>query len=178
MDALLVAGERRADLTAGPRLGPGSTVSDAVRALCQTDAMRAVVIYESLTGNTARAARLVAEEVAARGVDVSVYPITDIGLKDLAEADIVFIGTWVDGLILFGQRPGRAGRIRSMPVIDGKRVAAFMTYAVNAGKALDRFATVLDERGAEVVARTLLRRDHLDSGVAHFVTASLATVPA
>ena len=35
--------------------------------------MRAVVIYESLTGNTARAARLVADEVAAQGVDVSVY---------------------------------------------------------------------------------------------------------
>jgi flavodoxin I len=140
--------------------------------------MRAVVIYESLTGNTARAARLVAEEVASHGVEVAVYPITDIGLKDLAEADIVFIGTWVDGLILFGHRPGRAGRIKAMPVVDGKRVAAFMTYAVHAGKALDRFARVLDERGAEVVARTLLRRDRLDAGVAEFVAASLATVPA
>lgn len=140
--------------------------------------MRAVVIYESLTGNTARAARLVAEEVAARGVEVAVYPIGDIGLKDLAEADIAFIGTWVDGLILFGHRPGRAGRIKAMPVVDGKRVAAFMTYAVHAGKALDRFSTVLEERGAEVVARTLLRRDHLDKGIADFVAASLATVPA
>jgi peroxiredoxin family protein len=139
---------------------------------------RAVVIYESLTGNTARAARLIAEEVAAHGVEVAVYPITDIGLKDLAEADIVFVGTWVDGLILFGHRPGRAGRIRSMPVIDGKRVAAFMTYAVHAGKALDRFAKVLDERGATVVARVLLRRDRLDAGVADFVSSSLATVPA
>ena len=116
---------------------------------------RAVVIYESLTGNTARAARLVAEEVAAQGVDVSVYPITDIGLKELAEADIVFVGTWVDGLVLFGHRPGRAGRIKAMPVVDGKRVAAFMTYAIHAGKALDRFAQVLNERGATVVSRTL-----------------------
>jgi flavorubredoxin len=140
--------------------------------------MRAVVIYESLTGNTARAARLVADEVAAHGVDVAVYPITDIGLKDLAAADIVFVGTWVDGLILFGHRPGRAGRIKSMPVIDGKQVAAFMTYAVHAGKALDRFATVLDERGATVVATTLLRRDDLAAGVPEFVSASLATVPA
>lgn len=140
--------------------------------------MRAVVIYESLTGNTARAARLVAEEVAAHGVDVSVYPITDIGLKDLAEADVVFVGTWVDGLILFGHRPGRAGRIKSMPVVDGKRVAAFMTYAVHAGKALDRFAKVLDERGANVVARALLRRDHLEAGIGDFVSSSLAAVPA
>jgi hypothetical protein len=140
--------------------------------------MRAVVIYESLTGNTARAARLIADEVAAHGVEVSIYPITDIGLKDLAEADIVYIGTWVDGLVLFGHRPGRAGRIRSMPVIDGKRVAAFMTYAVHAGKALDRFARVLEERGAIVVDRALLRRDHLDRGVAELVASSLAAVPA
>lgn len=140
--------------------------------------MRAVVIYESLTGNTARAARLVADEVAAQGCDVAVFPITDIGLKELAEADIVFIGTWVDGLVLFGQRPGRAGRIKNMPVIDGKRVAAFMTYAINAGKALDRFAKVLDERGATVVSRMLLRRDHLEAGVEDFVAVSLDSVPA
>ena len=83
--------------------------------------MRAVVIYESMTGNTAKAARLIAHEVAARGVDVAVYPITDVDLKALAEADVVFVGTWVDGLVLFGHRPGRAGRLRSLPVIDGKR---------------------------------------------------------
>jgi peroxiredoxin family protein len=140
--------------------------------------MQAVVIYESLTGNTARAARLIADEVAAHGVDVTVFPVTNIGLKALADADVVFVGTWVDGLVLFGHRPGRAGRLKAMPVIDGKRVAAFMTYAVHAGKALDRFATVLDERGATVVTRMLLRRDHLDRGIADFVAATLATVPA
>jgi hypothetical protein len=90
----------------------------------------------------------------------------------------VFIGTWVDGLVLFGHRPGKAGRIRSMPVIDGKRVAAFMTYAIKAGKALDRFQKVLTERGAVVVARGLLRRDHLERGIDELVTEALATVPA
>jgi hypothetical protein len=140
--------------------------------------MRAVVIYESLTGNTARAARLVGEAVAGERVEVAIYPITSIGLKDLAAADIVFVGTWVDGLVLFGHRPGRAGRIRSMPVIDGKRVAAFMTYAIHAGRALDRFADVLEERGATVVARILLRRDRLEAGVEGFVRDALATVPA
>ena len=96
--------------------------------------------------------RLIADEVASRGVEVAVYNITDIGLKELAEADVVFIGTWVDGLVLFGHRPG-AGRIKRMPVVDGKQVAAFMTYAIHAGKALDRFSRVLTERGAVVVAR-------------------------
>jgi hypothetical protein len=144
----------------------------------ETGVTRAVVIYESLMGHTARAARLIGEAVAAEGVEVAIYPITDIGLKNLAEADIVFVGTWVDGLVLFGHRPGRAGRIRSMPVIDGKRVAAFMTYAIHAGRALDRFAEVLEERGATVVGRMLLRRDRLEAGIDDFVRGALATVPA
>ncbi len=139
---------------------------------------RAVVIYESLTGNTARAAQLIADEVASRGVEVTIYNITDIGLKELAEADVVFIGTWVDGLVLFGHRPGRAGRIKRMPVVDGKQVAAFMTYAIHAGKALDRFSRVLTERGAVVVARGLLRRDRLDQGIEELVSEALATVAA
>lgn len=140
--------------------------------------MRAVVIYESRTGNTARAARLIAGELATRGVEVAVYPVTAIGLKDLAEADVVFVGTWVDGLVLFGHRPGHAGRIRAMPVIDGKRVVAFMTYAVHAGKALDRFARVLTERGATVVGGGLFRRDRVDRGISELVSEALATVSA
>jgi peroxiredoxin family protein len=140
--------------------------------------MRAVVIYESLTGNTARAAQLVAEAARAEGAEVSVYDITNIGLKDLAEADLVFVGTWVDGLVIAGHRPGRVGRLRAMPVIDGKRAACFMTYAIHAGKALSKLERVVEERGGTVVASTLLRRDRLAVGVAEFVHDALATVPA
>jgi len=140
--------------------------------------MRAVVIYESLTGNTARLARLIGGTVRAAGVDVSVFPIDGIGLKELAEADLVFLGTWVDGLVLFGHRPGRKGKLQRMPVIDGKRVALFMSYAIHPGKALDRFARVAEERGGRVVVRQLFRRDRLEAGVDDFVQVALAAVPA
>jgi hypothetical protein len=91
---------------------------------------------------------------------------------------VVFLGTWVDGLILVGHRPGRAGKLRRLPVIDGKRAALFMTYAVHAGKALERFAHVVEERGAVVVGRQLFRRDRVEVGVDDFVQNALATVPA
>jgi hypothetical protein len=140
--------------------------------------MRAVVIYESLTGNTARAAQLIGAAAEQAGAEVAVFPIDAIGLKELAEADIVFVGTWVDGLILVGHRPGRKGKLQRLPVIDGKRAATFMTYAIHAGKALDRFAAVIEERGAVVVARQLFRRDKLEVGVDDFVHNALAAVPA
>jgi hypothetical protein len=139
--------------------------------------MRAVVIYESMTGNTARAAQLIATAARDAGAEVALFTLDDIGLKELAESDVVFLGTWVDGLVLFGQRPGRTGKLRQMPVIDGKRVALFMTFAINAGKALDRFARVAEERGGVVVSRQLFRRDRLEVGVEDFVQVSLAAVP-
>lgn len=139
---------------------------------------RAVVIYESRTGNTARAARLIGEAVRAAGAEAAVFPVESIGLKELAEADVVFVGTWVDGLVLFGHRPGGKGKLRKLPVIDGKRAAIFMSYAVHAGKALDRLADVVEERGGTVVARQLFRRDRPGAGVDDFVHNALAAVPA
>ena len=77
----------------------------------------------------------------------------------------MFIGTWVDGLVLFGHRPGRAGASGPCPSSTAS-APPFATYAIHAGKALDRFARVLEERGATVVSRTLLRRDRLEAGIA------------
>lgn len=131
--------------------------------------MKAVVLFESMTGNTRRAAELIGGALAAQGDEVSVRPVTDIDFHELAIADVAFIGTWVDGLVLFGQRPGRAGRLRRLPVLDHKPVAVFCTYAINAGKALDKTAAVLEERGAVIVGRRQFRRDRLERGMAEFV---------
>ena len=75
--------------------------------------MNAVVIYESLTGNTAKAGRAIAAGLTAGGVPTEAFPITAIDYQALADAELVIVGSWTDGLILFGQRPGRvdgAGR--------------------------------------------------------------------
>jgi menaquinone-dependent protoporphyrinogen IX oxidase len=132
--------------------------------------MKAVVLYESMTGNTRRAAGLIGGALAATGDDVTVRPVTDIDFHELAIADVVFVGTWVDGLVVFGQRPGRAGRVWKLPVLDRKPVAVFCTYAINAGKALDKTAAILEAKGALIVGRRQFRRDRLEQGVTEFVT--------
>ena len=79
--------------------------------------MSAVVIYESLTGNTRRAAGIMGAELERAGVPTTVCPITRINYQALADADLVIVGTWTDGIFVVGQRPGRAARIRKLPVI-------------------------------------------------------------
>ena len=139
--------------------------------------MKAVVLFESMTGNTKRAAELIGGSATAAGDEVSVRNVTDIDFHELATADVVYIGTWVDGLVLFGQRPGRSGRLQKLiPVLDRKPVAVFNTYAINAGKALDKTAALLEAKGALVIARRQFRRDRLDEGIAEFVDEVRANV--
>ena len=77
-------------------------------------------------------------------------------------ADIVLIGTWTHGLFFVGQSPWAAGDIANMPVMRGKKAACFLTYALEAGKSLDRLSTAVGQTGAEVVGGLQIKRNHLE----------------
>jgi hypothetical protein len=136
----------------------------------------AVVIYESLTGNTARAGQAIAAELTEQGVPTRAFPITKIDYQALSDADLVIVGSWVDGLILVGQRPGRLGRVRAMPALAGKRTVVYLTYAIDPGKALQKMSDAVAARGADVLGGQVIRRDKLDDGVDEFVDRVLAVI--
>ena len=138
--------------------------------------MNVVVIHQSRTGNTRRAAELIGGAAALAGATVAVRPVTNIDYKELAEADVVFVGTWVDGLILFGHRPGDTGKVRQIPKLWDKKVAAFMTHAVNPGNAADKFSALLEGHGGTVVAARSLNRRRLEDEAPAFATEVLASV--
>jgi hypothetical protein len=140
--------------------------------------MRTFVVYESLTGKTAKTAQLIAAHLRAAGVTVTaVCNVTDIDLQALADADTVIVGTWVDGLILFGQRPGRQGRLWNLPALAGKRAVVYVTYAIDAGKALDKLVAIVESRGAAVLGGLTIRRDDLAGGARELVDGLLAAEP-
>jgi len=132
--------------------------------------VQAVVIYESLTGNTAKAGRAIAADLTAHGLPTQAFPIKQIDFQALSDADLVIVGSWVDGLVVVGQRPGRVGRIKAMPALAGKRAIVYLTYAIDPGHALQKMSDAVTARGAEVLGGQLIRRDKLVDGVADFVT--------
>ena len=131
--------------------------------------MRAIVIYESLTGNTREAGELIAAELNGSGIETDHSPITQINLQALSEADLVIVGSWTDGLFFFGQRPARAGRLATLPVIDGKRAAVYCTYAIDSGRTLTKLADIVARRGGDVIGGVAIRRNDLQAGAADFV---------
>ena len=138
--------------------------------------MDAIVIYESLTGNTRRAGELIGDELAARGVGVAVCPTDRIDYQALARADLVIVGSWTDGLLFVGQRPGRAGRLRTLPVIDGKRCLVYLTYAIDPGKALSKLEGIVAERGGRVLGGLAIHRSRLEEGARELAEGALSAV--
>ncbi len=104
--------------------------------------------------------------------------VTAIDYQALAQADLVIIGSWVDGIFVIGQRPGRAVRLQSFPPIDGKRCFVFCTFALNPGKTLEKMTAIMEGRGAEVLGGMTIKRNRIDEGAQEFVARVLDAVPA
>ena len=138
--------------------------------------MKATVVYESLTGNTEYAGQVIARELTAAGIETVACPITEVNLQSLSESDLVIVGSWTDGLFFFGQRPGRAGRLAKLPVIDGKQAAVYCTYAINAGKTLSKLSRIVRQRGGDVIGGYAIKRSDIDGGAAEFVDRLLGAV--
>ncbi|MDQ6617943.1 MAG: flavodoxin domain-containing protein [Actinomycetota bacterium] len=140
--------------------------------------MNAAIIYESLTGNTRKTAHLIAQELAKAGVHASVSPITNVDYQALEVADLVIVGTWTDGMVVAGQRPGRAQRLRRLPVLDRKRCLVYITYAIDPGKTLSKLIGIMEERGANVLGGMAIKRNNLEGGARDFVARLLEAIPA
>ena len=104
--------------------------------------MKVAVIYESRTGNTARVARMIGAAAEELGAEVGVWSTSRVNLDFLSDADLVFVGTWTDGVIIAGHRPGDSRRLKVMPGLWGRPTAGFVTYAIHAGNVLDKLERV------------------------------------
>ena len=136
--------------------------------------MNIVVIDQSRSGNTKKAAELIGGAIASSENKVTVRSTENLDFKELADADLIFVGTWVDGLILFGHRPGDIGKLNLIPPLWGKNVVAFMTHAVNPGKAASKFSSFLEAKGAKVISSRSINKRELDSEIRPFVKEAMA----
>jgi flavodoxin len=140
--------------------------------------MQVVILYESLTGNTERAARLIADAFYDHQIAARVFPVDGFDADAVTTADLVVAGTWTDGFFVVAQKPAKRKKFHQLPDLTGKRCAVFCTFALNSGHTLDKLTAVMQARGADVLGGLAIRRDRLEPGAVDFVTRVLDVVNA
>ena len=131
--------------------------------------MRAVIIYNSLTGTTEKAAHRIASELKALRVEATPVPIAEADEATVADVDLVIVGTWTDGIVIVGQKPAGKKKLRNLPSLAGKRAVVYCTYAVDPGHTLDKLVAEVAAKGADVIGGFAIARHDLVGDVAEFV---------
>jgi len=132
--------------------------------------MKAALLVESLTGNTWKAAEAIGTKLSQERWTIT--GLSKVGQPDLASiqaADIVLIGTWTHGFFVVGQQPWALGKIANLPTMRGKKAACFLTFALNAGKSIDKLSDAVGQTGAEVVGGLEIKRNFIDQHTDLFV---------
>ena len=141
--------------------------------------MKTAILYQSLRGGTKKLAHSLAEDFHRKGSTVGVYPITEIDAQFVLTADLLVIGTWTDGLFGLGARPAQLNKINTLPDINHRNVALFVTYEISPDNSLKGFSEWANRRGASVVAthgfkvRGPFRKD-IQADMASFVDEALS----
>lgn len=136
--------------------------------------MNILVLYQSRHGHTRQAAEAIAQAARDLNQTVTLKSVIEVRQADVEKADVLFIGTWVHGFILFGVRPAGAELwVPSLPALAGKPVGIFCTYAFNPRGSLNMLGDMLKARGAIIVGQRAMHRRQPAEGAAAFVQSVL-----
>ncbi len=131
--------------------------------------MKAALLVESLTGNTWKAAEMIAGNLQQEGWSVTgLSPLRRPDHGALQAADLVIVGTWVHGAFVIGQAPWGIGAINALPSIGGKKAANFCTFALSPGKTLSAMESSVAGLGADVIGGLALHRSKLAAHTEEF----------
>ena len=127
--------------------------------------MEVAIVYDSMLGTTRRAAESMREAFLDAGHRCVMRSVAEADPARVAEADVICVGSWTQGLFVVGQRPTTAtvAFLRRLGSLRGKRALVFCTYRLAPGSTLEIMARHLTDRGADVRCRFPLRGAALGS---------------
>lgn len=134
--------------------------------------MKIEIVYDSSTGTTAAAAEAMGKTFENLGHDCRVQSVNDANPAEVSQADLICVGSWVQGWFIFGQHPTAATLrfARELENLEGKKVVVFCTYKIAIGSTLRQIAEPLEQKGADVVGRFKYRGPEPTSKFEKFAT--------
>jgi flavodoxin I len=141
----------------------------------EVNGMQALIVYYSLTGNTAQAAKYIAKGLEAENVGVTKLNVYKAKPEDLNNKDFIIIGspTHVSAPAMEIRR-----FLNKLPekAFVNKKVAVFTTYTLWGGEAaLSTIEEIVRDKGATKLLPGLARQSNILRNLLNVVTGSTET---
>ncbi len=135
--------------------------------------MNIAIVYDSKTGTTAKAADAMSQKLTALGHTCSVKSISQADVAEITKADLICVGSWVQGLFVMMQHPtaGVMQFIERLGSLSGKKAVVFCTYKIAPGSTLSKMAQALEAKGASVAGQFKYRGPEPDAAFVSFADA-------
>lgn len=110
--------------------------------------MKASIIYNSHSGTTSAYSEEIGCYLSGKGIECRIFSIDDYDKDYLLACDLVMLGCWTSGLMIFAQHPDRAWKkfVEEMPDIRNKTLALFTTYKIATGGMFRKMEKILADK--------------------------------
>jgi flavodoxin len=107
--------------------------------------MKTSIIYNSHSGTTEAYAEEIGNFLSGKGIECKVSSIDDYDKEFLLSSELVMLGCWTNGLMIFAQHPDRTWKkfVEEMPDIRNKTLALFTTYKIATGSMFRKMEKIL-----------------------------------
>ncbi len=115
--------------------------------------MKGLIIYNSKKGHTKKYGEEIGKYLSGKNWDTKVISIDKFDEKDIRDADIVFLGSWTNGMFLMFQHPDKkwVKFVNKLPEIKDKKVGLFTTYTIATGSMFRSMEKRLKDKITEVM---------------------------
>jgi flavodoxin len=138
--------------------------------------MKVLVAYEGQSQPARKVAEAIAAEARNLGNQTTLKSLGEVNAYDTQTADVLFLGTWAEGMLLNVKPAGAARWVPALPSLRGKAVATFCTYGFRAGGALRKLNALLEEQGARIMGDQAFSNGSAGKNVESFVSGILNAV--
>jgi flavodoxin len=132
--------------------------------------VKIAIVYDSSTGTTKRAAQAMGATLTRNGHQCQVERVVEADPVEVAQADLICIGSWVQGWFIIRQHPTASSMafIDKLGDLSGKQVVVFCTYKILAGSTLKQMAQALEKEGAQIAGQFKYRGPEPDKKFENF----------
>ncbi|HUY07265.1 MAG TPA: FAD-dependent oxidoreductase [Acidimicrobiales bacterium] len=120
-----------------------------------------LITFESKAGHTKAIADQLESALSHAGATVKTKRLSEVGLDEIAMADLVLLGTFVERYPIAGVGPARVTKreIHALTALGATRFATFCAYRFAPRKTLEKLSHLIEERGGQVIAQRAFKRE-------------------